>query len=145
MHYYIYCNSKNFGVNYQDAISEFKKRLSAYCDTTFLLQKKLHFSRNLTSNNNQFLQMVPGSSSYSSEEFAQVIDSLLQSGKSNVHITIGFSDKDLYHALSILSDYMLPDRFSFTKCNLPTDTLALLFYEQLYRGYTILHGKTYHK
>lgn len=145
MHYYIYCNSKTFGVNYQDAISEFTKRLSAYCDTTFLLQKNLYFPRDLTSNNNQFFQMVPGPSTYSSEEFARVIDSLQQSGKSNVHIIIGFSEEELYNALPALSDDTSPVRFSFTKCQLPAATLALLFYEQLYRGYTILHGKTYHK
>lgn len=145
MHYHIYCNSKAFGVNYYNAVSEFTKRLSSYCDTTLHMQNNLQLAREITVNNHMIYQIVPGPSSYSSEEFAKEIHLLQQSGKSNIHILIGFSEAECFHALSQLTDYIQPSRFSITKCNLPTDTLTLLFYEQLYRGYTILQGKTYHK
>lgn len=145
MHYHIYCKNKTIGKNYHDAISEFTKRLSAYCDTSLYLETRLQFSKDLKQNNHQFFLIVSGPSTYSSEEFAKKIDNLQHSGKSNAHIIIGFTEEECFHALSVLTDYMLPERFSLTKCNLPNDTLTLLLYEQIYRGYTILQGKTYHK
>lgn len=145
MHYHIYYNSKIFNTNYQNAISEFSKRLSTYCTTILHSEQNLQFPKNLPPKNHQFLQIVSGPSSYTSEEFAKVIASFQHSGKSNVHILIGFSDEECRLALTALHDYPILTKCSLTKCNLPVATLTLLFYEQLYRSYTIIQGKTYHK
>lgn len=145
MHYHIYCKTKAFGTNYQEAVSEFAKRLSAYCDITLHSDNSLQFPKDIKPGNHQFFQIVSGPSTYSSEEFAKKIAMLQQSGKSNIHILIGFTGEECVDALSALSGCGFPDRFSLTKCGLPAETLTLLLYEQLYRGYTILQGKTYHK
>lgn len=145
MHYHIYCKTKAFGINYQEALSEFSKRLSAYCDISLHLDNRLQFSKGIKPGNHQFFQVVSGPSTYSSEEFAKKISMLQQSGKSNIHILVGFTGNECVEAFSILSDCGFPDSFSLTKCSLPAETLTLLLCEQLYRGYTILQGKTYHK
>lgn len=145
MHYHIYCKTKAFDINYQEAVSEFTKRLSAYCDITLHPDNSLQFPKDIKPGNHQFFQVVSGPSTYSSEEFAKKIAMLQQSGKSNIHILIGFTEEECINALSTLSGCGFPGRFSLTKCSLPAETLTLLLYEQLYRGYTILQGKTYHK
>lgn len=145
MHYHIYCNPAQFSVNYKDAVKEFEKRLSAYCTTTLYLDKQLSFSGNISSGNHLFLQICSGPSSYSSEEFARVIDNFQHSGRSNVHLLIGYSEAECISALSGLFEGEMPSKCSLSACSLPAGTLTLLFYEQLYRSYTILQGKTYHK
>lgn len=144
MHYHIYCNIKNCSKNYQDAIKEFTKRLSAYCDISLHTGTTLEFPKDCNANNHQFIRIVTGPSSYSSEEFAEYIQTLQQSGKSIVHIVVGFSKELFQSAIEEFIDCSC-EQFSITNYNLPAKTVALLFYEQLYRGYTILQGKTYHK
>ena len=144
MHYHVYCNIKNCSKNYQDAIKEFTKRLSVYCDITFHADTTLTFPKDCNKSNHQFIQVATGSSSYSSEEFAECIQTLQQSGKSTVHIVVGFSQETFQTAMLDFTDCNC-EQFSITNSNLPSETVALLLYEQLYRGYTILQGKTYHK
>lgn len=145
MYYHIYCKPTQFGVNYQSAVSEFSKRLSAYCTAKLYLKKQLSFSGNISFENHLFLQIGCGPSTYSSTEFAKVIDQFQQSGRSNVHILIGYSETECALALSQADKRIIPKKCFLSACSLPTDTLTLLFYEQLYRSYTILQGKTYHK
>lgn len=144
MHYHVYCNIKNCNGNYQDAIKEFTKRLSAYCDITLHTDTILAFPNDCNANNHQFIRIADGASSYSSEEFAGYIQTLQQSGKSTVHIVIGFSKEVFQNAMADFSDCNCK-QFAITSSSLPPETITLLFYEQLYRGYTILQGKTYHK
>ena len=142
MHYHIYCNLKSISNSYKKAIMEFEKRLSAYCDTSLHISTTLSFPKKLNENNQHFFLMNNGPSTYSSEEFSEQLNTLQHSGKSIVHIIIGFSEKEFYASVS---ESVFPVTFSLTRSNLCVETLALLFYEQLYRAYTILQGKTYHK
>lgn len=144
MHYHVYCNIKNCSRNYKDAIKEFTKRLSAYCDITFHPNTTLVFPKDCNANNHQFIQIVTSPSSYSSEEFSEYIQTLQQSGKSTIHIVVGFSKEVFHDAMADFTDCNC-EHFSITGSSLPSETVALLLYEQLYRGYTILQGKTYHK
>lgn len=145
MHYHIYCKEKKVNRNYHAAYAEFQKRLSAYCDAAFHPCTVLTLPRELHFHHQHFLFLQSGSSTYSSEEFAQYLNVLQHSGKSTVHVIIGFTEAEFY---STLPDGQMPenvDYLSLTKISLPPKTLSLLFFEQLYRGYTILQGKTYHK
>ena len=144
MHYHVYCNIKNCSGNYQKAIKEFTKRLSAYCDITYHIGTTLVFPKDCNANNHQFIRIETGTSSYSSEEFAEYIQSLQNSGKSTVHIVVGFSREVFQSSMADFTDCNC-EQLSITTSSLPSETVALLFYEQLYRGYTILQGKTYHK
>lgn len=71
MHYHIYCNLKSMNRCHHNAICEFEKRLSAYCNTTLHLIRSLSFPKDTKENNHLFLYISTGPSSYSSEEFAK--------------------------------------------------------------------------
>ncbi|MDE6760569.1 MAG: 23S rRNA (pseudouridine(1915)-N(3))-methyltransferase RlmH [Lachnospiraceae bacterium] len=145
MHYHIYCKAKTIPSNHKAAIAEFEKRLSAYCSTAFHNSTSLTFPKNLNGSSQYFLFVHNGVSTYSSMEFAKYINEIQLSGKSTIHVIIGYTENELYEALESVTGYHQPVSISFTKNSLSAKTLALLFYEQLYRGYTILQGKTYHK
>lgn len=145
MHFHIYCNQKSISDTHLMAMQEFQKRLSPYCETSLLTAKTPLVPHGINTDNCYFLVHKSGKSSYSSEIFAKKINDLLLSGKSHIFVYIGFSDSLIYEHLS---SFMVADRlqnFSLTICDLCPETMALLFYEQLYRGFTILQGKTYHK
>ena len=145
MKYHIYCNIKTQKDYYADAILEFEKRLSAYCSTDLHISSTLEFPKELNTNNHSFILIRGGISTYSSEEFSQALNDLQHSGKSFVHVVIGFDEYEFYTALSNYQKLPEPTKLSLTRNNLSNETLTLLFYEQLYRAYTILQGKTYHK
>ena len=145
MTYHIYCHVKSIPSNYTDAIAEFTKRLSAYCTTS------LHCTDNLSDcyteykDTHTIVWMQAGSSSYTSEEFAAWINALQQQGSSTVHILIGYSSKALNALYEQLGYDAAITFLSLTGFQLSTETVSLMCYEQLYRAYTILQGKTYHK
>lgn len=145
MHYHIYCKEKAIEENHREAIAEFEKRLSAYCETDIEVRTSLSFAREVSGLNHHFIYVNNGPSTYSSEEFADFVKELQLSGKSKVHIIIGYTEEELYEALNMVTDYEMPKYISLTRCSLSLKTQTLLFYEQLYRAYTILQGKTYHK
>lgn len=145
MHYHIYCNTKNINTNHSLAIQEFKKRLSAYCEITLHQNLSISFPKDIHSRNHYFIFLQSGVSSLSSEEFANCIHTLQHTGKSTIHVVIGYDENTFYTALSSIPNYDAPLYISLTCSNLSNETKTLLFYEQLYRGYTILQGKTYHK
>lgn len=145
MNYHIYCKEKAISKNYRDAVAEFEKRLSVYCETSIHMSLTIDFFKDISSGNHHFIFLTSGPSTYSSEEFAEFVKDLQLSGKSYVHILIGFSEEEVFAALNALKDYDMPYYLSLTRCSLSLETLTLLFYEQLYRAYTILQGKTYHK
>lgn len=145
MHYYIYCNSKKITANHAAAIQEFEKRLSAYCNTSFICSESISLPQNINNTNHEIIIISEQPSTYSSEEFSRWIHQMQLNGKSNIHIFIGYAENDVYPVLASLEEYITPITFSLTRCNLSSQTKAILCYEQLYRGYTILQGKTYHK
>lgn len=69
MHYHVYCKEKVISENYKAAISEFEKRLSAYCDIHIHESLTLSFPKETSKTNHHFLFLKEGSSTYSSEEF----------------------------------------------------------------------------
>lgn len=145
MHYHIYCNLKTMDACHKNAICEFEKRLSVYCNTTLHMSTSLDFPKDIKESNHVFLFIGTGPSTYSSEAFANCIKDIQHSGKSIIHVIIGYSENTFYDAITSLPENMFPMTLSLTRCNLSKETLTLLFYEQLYRAYTILQGKTYHK
>ena len=145
MHYHIYCKTKSLNENYLAAIKEFQKRLSAYCDTSLHMDSSITFYEPLHDNNHHILFLEKKNSSHTSEEFAQYINTLMHSGKSHVHILVGYCVDELFSALSSVEGYPTPTYASISNLDLSRETVLLMLHEQLYRGYTILQGKTYHK
>lgn len=145
MHYYIHCNQKNISSNHRAAIAEFEKRLTAYCNTTLLCETKPSFPNDIKKESHQILYICDGPSTYSSEYFANYIEQLQAKGITALHVLVGYTKAALLEILESLPDTKKLDTISISRFHLPTETNTLLFYEQLYRGYTILQGKTYHK
>lgn len=145
MNYHIFCNTRSLPHNCSDAIHEYTKRLSAYCNTELHCTEYLNDLIRIYKTRQPVFWIQPGISTYSSEDFSNMIDTLQQQGNSTVHILIGYKP-DLLTQL-----YTIPDidqslqYMSMTGFQLSDSTVALLLVEQLYRAYTILHGKTYHK
>ncbi len=145
MNYHIYCNEKNINTNLTLAIEEFKKRLSAYCETTLHISPVFTLPKDIHTKNHQFIIIQTGTSTYSSEQFAKELNTLQLNGKSTIHVIIGYDDKSCYEQIYQLEHFDTPMHLSLTNSSLSNETKTLLFCEQLYRAYTILQGKTYHK
>jgi len=145
MRYHIYCNQKSITHNHLLAIEEFGKRLSAYCEIYLHTDMSLQLPKEINHKSHQILLLQSGISTYSSDDFAKCINNMQLQGKSTIHVIIGYSEIQLYHALPKNSDYSNLTYLSLSNSTLTTQTSSLLFYEQLYRAYTILQGKTYHK
>lgn len=145
MRYNIYCNLKSIPENHKKAIEEFEKRLSLYCDTNLYCMTTLSLSKEILKENHYVIFLCDGPSTYSSEDFAQYLQHLQLTGISTIHILIGFDVADLYKVFSVFDDKYSPNSISLSRSKLSKETKTVLFYEQLYRSYTILQGKTYHK
>lgn len=133
MNYYIYINEKSISNNLTSAMQEYIKRLSAYSNVYLNTSPKLELNRDIDKEGHHVLVIDKGISTDSSESFAEYINGLQLSGISNLHVIIGYGELAAY------------DRISISAVSLCTETTALIFLEQLYRAYTIIHGKTYHK
>ena len=143
MNYYIYCKDTKLSKAHQDAVKEYIKRLSAYCKVQLITgSKKTDFSH-LSSANHQVIFLEKGISTYTSEAFAKEIQTMEASGRSNIHIYIGYDKDGLMSQLQ--KKEITVNSMAISNCDLSSATLCVLFAEQLYRGYTILQGKTYHK
>ena len=145
MTYHIYCDQKSISKHYTEAIAEFTKRLSAYCSTQLHCAETLSDFYTEYKSNHTIIRIQPGTSSYSSEEFAFFINELQQRGLSTVHILIGYPTLELNALYEHLGHNTSISFLSLTSFQLSAETIGLMCYEQLYRAYTILQGKTYHK
>lgn len=143
MHYNVFVNQKNIEENYREAIGEYTKRLSAYCDIRIMEGVNQDILSGCSRDNSHFFCLTRKPSDYDSVEFAKEIDELQRSGKSNVSFFIGFPDEIIYRLREKIGGEI--ESFSLSNCSLSVETQTVLLVEQLYRGYTILQGKTYHK
>ena len=145
MHYYIHCHQKNSPDNHKAAIAEFEKRLTAYCNTSLFCEPKLSLPKDIKKDGHQILFICDGPSTYSSESFADYIEQMQAKRCTSLHVFIGYDKFDLFEIMESVSNPETTDTISISRFHLLPETKTLLFYEQLYRGYTILQGKTYHK
>lgn len=145
MRYLIHCSQKKINPHHLSAIREYAKRISAFCATELLLSETLSLPDNISTGKHSLFLVLPGSSNFSSEELADQIQKLQMNGMTNVHFLIGFTETQLYEAYPSISEYLTPVRLCISRFSLSADTCAVMLFEQLYRSYTILQGKAYHK
>lgn len=131
MNYNIYINKKKISWETTLAVSEYIKRLSAFCNvkinTGAALNNLKGYSLFLTSDTEEI-------STITSEEFADKINIMSVHGISNVNILIGYPHEKGCDEL-----------FSISSLQLSDEILLIAFTEQLYRAYTINNNITYHK
>ena len=144
---------------FTDAMDEYSKRLSAYCklDVVEVRDEKTPDNPTETEKNaildregQQILQKIPKGAKVvslcvegkqmSSHRFADVISGMAVNGCSKIVFVIGGS-MGLSEKVKEISDL----RLSFSEMTFPHMLMRVILAEQLYRGFTIMNGKTYHK
>ena len=142
----------------RDAVSEYTKRLSRYCDLEIielepiklpdspsksqidaaLLREAEMIIKKIPKNCDVYPLCVEGKQ-LSSEEFAEKVDDLSQQGRGIVFI-IGSS-----YGLSETVKATAKMRFSLSKMTFPHQFFRVMLLEQVYRAFKINEGSTYHK
>ncbi len=130
----IHVEKKKLDTDYMLAIAEYTKRLSPFCKLRLSVCKD--FSKLFIQPGSVVFSVVPGSHTFSSESFAEMVEQEALSGHSRLEFVIG----------------KLPDaaaftyrEFSLSRLSMSCDLTAVVLSEQLYRAYTILNHITYHK
>ena len=137
---------------FTDAIKEYQKRLSKFCDMKIVevqeasnyknLDEKSKLEGELLLNKSKgfIIALDGGSKQLSSEEFAGVISDKMINGVSEISFIIGGSNG--------LSDDVLNKsnlKVSFGKITFPHQLFRVVLSEQIYRAFTIINGMPYHK
>ena len=143
---------------YRDAIKEYEKRLGAYIklntieinDEKVKAENDSEIALAMEKEGNNILSKIKDTQyvitleilgkSISSEQFADKIDNLMLTGKSDVVLVIGGS-YGLSDSVKKRSDYSL----SFSKMTFPHQMMRVVLLEQVYRAYRIITGASYHK
>lgn len=137
MNCHLYINLNNISNNHTAAINEYIKRLTPYCKTDLLTGNNLSLPKDIMKSDHQLIIIKKGPSSLSSTELADYINKLQTTGTSTIHVAIGLSEQSPDNAKHRI--------ISISPTDLSIETSTVLFLEQLYRAYTIINGKTYHK
>ena len=144
---------------FTDAIDEYAKRLSAYCRFEVVEVKDEKTPDNPTEHEinlildreaERILQKIPKGAKVislcvegkqmTSEKFADLISRSTVEGTSRLVFVIGGS-MGLADKVKNMSDL----RLSFSEMTFPHMLMRVVLAEQIYRGFTIISGKTYHK
>ncbi len=144
---------------YTQAVDEYAKRLSAYCRFEVLEVKDEKTPDNPTAVEKQqvlskeaqrIIAKIPKGAKVislcvegkqmTSEGFADVLSKTALEGTSNIAFVIGGS-MGLSDEVKAMSDI----RLSFSEMTFPHMLMRVVLAEQIYRAFTIIEGKTYHK
>ena len=142
----------------KDAISEYSKRLSKYCNLNIielpdeklpnqLSQKNIYEVKNIEGN--KILAHIKKDSyticldlkgkQFSSEEFSAKIDSIALNFNSSINFIIGGSlglSKDVLEKAN--------EKICFSKMTFPHQLIRVFLLEQLFRAFKISNNETYH-
>ncbi|MBR2019387.1 MAG: 23S rRNA (pseudouridine(1915)-N(3))-methyltransferase RlmH [Clostridia bacterium] len=143
---------------WREAVSEYEKRLNAFCRPTLIELKETRVSENpseaeirnaLTEEGKRILAAIPPRSfrialcvegkQFSSEELAQKLNAAVQQS-GTICCIIGSS-----HGLSDEVKESCQLRLSVSKLTFPHQMMRPLLFEVLYRSFSILKGTKYHK
>lgn len=141
---------------YTDAIEEYRKRLQSFCKLEITELKEYKFTKEnsqeiltaLNSEGKEILKKIKGyaialainGKNYSSEELSKHIEQLGVNGNSQITFIIGSS-----YGLSKEVLDNVNEKMSFSKFTFPHQLMRVILLEQIYRAFTIINGKNYHK
>ena len=138
-----------------DAIEEYKKRITPFAklnifevkesaygisEKDILIAKKEEAERIKKYLQGYVIALEIDGKNFDSESFANQIQKLMIQGNSTLTFIIGGSygiDKELSNSADL--------KLSFSKFTFPHQLMRVILMEQIYRAFTILNGKTYHK
>lgn len=140
----------------KEAIDEFKKRLGGYCSLSLIeipaqeikddslaeKYKELEGEKILAAikPDSYVITLEILGKSLSSEEFAQKIKELSQSGHNEIVFIIGGAN-GLSPQVSQRADFKL----SFSKMTFTHQLIRIFLYEQIYRAFKIINKESYHR
>ncbi len=159
MNIQIICVGKLKEKYWQDACSEYMKRLGRYCNIEIVELKESRLPENASPADENNVKKEEGASilkaikdgtyvitleilgkMLDSPQLAEKMDELALGGKSNIAFVIGGS-LGLSAEVSKRSDYKL----SFSKMTFPHQMMRVVLLEQIYRSFKINRHETYHK
>ena len=140
----IHIEKKKLDTDYEKAVAEYVKRLSAFCRVRCIYYKDL--SKLTMHNSSACFHVVPGHDTISSEDFAIKLEQLGLSGYSRIEFVIAEQPDDT-HTDAISCSPVDPKLsiFSLSGFTMSVDLTTVILTEQLYRAFTILNHITYHK
>lgn len=141
----IHIEKKKLDPDYEKAVAEYLKRLSAFCRTKCIYYKDL--SKLTLQNTSACFLIVPGTDTISSEAFASEIEQLGLSGYSRIEFVIRHPDtgNDPADFSAYTAQPVSLRSFALSGFTMSVDLTTVVLTEQLYRAYTILNHITYHK
>lgn len=144
---------------FEDAVEEYKKRLSKYVNFKIVEVKDEKTKENATiqeinlvkdkegkrilekiNKNSYIVTLEINGKQKSSEEFAEFFKNAMVSGRSDITFIIGGS-LGLSDEVLKVSDHAL----SFSKMTFPHQLMRVILSEQIYRAYRIINNEPYHK
>lgn len=144
---------------FKKAIEEYEKRLKAYCRVNFIELKDESEGKNLSNKDidiildkegKRILEKIKERSfiivldilgrSIDSVEFSKKINDIMLDGISSIDFIIGGS-LGISQEVKDKANYSL----SFSKFTFPHKLMKVILMEQIYRAFTIINNKTYHK
>ncbi len=138
MHFciYLYCPEKMPSF-YRKAIGEYEKRLARYARIRFREIRREKEWRDLLSHAESGWYLVPGESD-SSEEFSRKLSAWERERRKEIFFFIGADEAE-----ESGNERLEPFSLSCFRMNAPMT--AMILFEQIYRGYRIMHNHPYHK
>lgn len=159
LHINIICVGKIKEVFFKDALDEYTKRLSKYCqlniteindekipnnasdkENTIVKEKEGKNILNAIKKDSYIICMDLNGKQFSSEEFADKINNISINYNGSVTFIIGGSLGLSSDVLSIANE-----KISFSKMTFPHQLFRVILLEQIYRAFKILNNETYHK
>ena len=143
---------------YRDAIAEYSKRLSGYCnfriievddesdqgfnsgDASVILSREADRILKQIKPGMYVITLEINGKKTDSEGFSEMLSDLFVSGRSDIAFVIGGSN-GLDRLVSQRADYKL----SFSDMTFPHQLMRVILSEQIYRAFRIMRGEPYHK
>lgn len=136
--------TKKISSDYQDAISEYAKRLSPFCKLTIKTYKNLS-TINLSKSSKIYL-ISPSKNTIDSVSLADQINQLTIEGYSTIEYIISETENlDNIKETLLSSSNVSCDNFHISSFHLGVEMSATVMAEQIYRAFTILNNIKYHK
>ena len=124
----------------REAVSEYEKRLSAYCKLSTLELKSDDGLLPALSDRSYKIALCVEGKQMSSEKFAEMLSGCTVNGVSHMVFVIGGS-----MGLSDTIKNMSEVKLSFSEMTFPHMLMRVILLEQIYRGMAIINNATYHK
>ena len=119
-------------------VDEFLKRISPYCPRSLDMEAEKILS--FIKPSSFVITMEIEGKMLSSEDFAEQINAIANSGTNELVFVIGSS-----HGISEKVSYRADYKLSLSKMTFLHNFARLILVEQIYRAFKIIKGETYHK